>query len=125
MRRTAPGPARACGFPSARPFRLLTTAPAAAILLLTVVHAAFEEVVVVGYAVRALSADGAALSVGVSTLLRFLCHLDQGPLAAISVIPVGLLFGAVYWRSRRIGPLIVAHVLASVLAFALAGARSL
>lgn len=111
-------------FPSARPFRLLTPAPAAIILLLVVANAVFEEIIVVGYVVNALSAEGAALSIGVSTLLRFAGHLDQGPLAAISVIPAGLLFAAVYWRSRSLWPLLVAHVLGSILAFALAGPRS-
>jgi membrane protease YdiL (CAAX protease family) len=111
--------------PSVRPFRMLVTAPPVVVVLFAVVHAVFEEVVVVGYAVSALAADGAALSIGASTILRCVCHLHQGPLAAVSVIPVGLIFAAVYWRSRRVGPLAVAHGLGSILAFALAGAASL
>jgi len=111
-------------FPSGRPFHLLTTAPAAIVLLLTIVNAVFEEIVVVGCLMTALSPAGAAVSVGASVLLRFACHLYQGPLASVSVIPAGLVFAAVYWRTRRIWPLVVAHALGSILAFALAGVRS-
>jgi membrane protease YdiL (CAAX protease family) len=112
-------------FPSTRPFQLLTAAPQAIVLLLAVVAAVFEEMLVVGVAVNALRSGGAAVSVCGSAILRCLFHLHQGPLATVSLIPAGLVFAAVYWRSRTLWPLVVAHALGSILAFALAGANSL
>ena len=64
-----------------------------------------------------MSAQGAALDITASTLLRFLYHLYQGPLASISILPLGLLFGAVFWRWRSVWPLIVAHTIANLLSF--------
>jgi membrane protease YdiL (CAAX protease family) len=112
-------------FPGTRAFRLVTTAPMAIVLLLAVVAAVFEEMLIVGVAVNALGPRGAAVSVGGSAILRGLCHLHQGPLAAVAAVPVGLVFAAVYWRSRNLWPLVVAHALGSILAFVLAGANSL
>lgn len=53
---------------------------------------------------------------GIATLLRFLYHLYQGPVAALSVLPLGLLFGTVFWKWRNLWPLVVAHTLANLLA---------
>jgi membrane protease YdiL (CAAX protease family) len=112
-------------FPTARPFHLLIAAPSRILLVLAVVNAVLEEIVVVGYVVSALSPGGAALSVGVSAVVRFVLHLYQGPLVAVSVVPVGLLFAAVYWRSRDIRPLVIAHALGSIIVFVMAGPISI
>jgi membrane protease YdiL (CAAX protease family) len=109
------------GVSSARPFRLVITAPAAIVVFLMVATAVFEEVVAAAWMIDGLARHGAAISVGVSTAARFLFHLYQGPLAAISVIPVGLLLGAVYWRTRNVWPLVIAHAFGSIVVFALAG----
>lgn len=100
-------------------FRYSVSAPFWLLLVMLVVNAFFEEVVVTGYVVTALSRQGAALAITASALLRFAYHLYQGPLASISVIPVGLAFAAMFWRGRNLWPLIVAHAIASVVAFAL------
>jgi membrane protease YdiL (CAAX protease family) len=104
--------------------RMIPRAPWAVILVFLVVNSVFEETLVTGYVVSALSGQEAALAITASTLLRFLYHLYQGPVATFTVIPFGLLFGAVYWRWRTLWPLVVAHTLANLLAFAVASYRS-
>jgi membrane protease YdiL (CAAX protease family) len=100
-------------------FRYTVSAPFWLLLVMLVVHSFFEEVLVTGYVISALSREGAALAITASTLLRFAYHLYQGPLASISVIPLGLAFGAMFWRGRSLWPLIVAHTIANVVAFVL------
>lgn len=100
-------------------FRYTVSAPFWLLLAMLVVNSFFEEVMVTGYVISALSREGAALAITASTLLRFAYHLYQGPLASISIIPLGLAFGAMFWRGRNLWPLIVAHTIANVLAFAL------
>jgi len=100
-----------------RPFEFTITAAPAAMLAFIVVNSFFEEIIVSGYVISALSAQGAALAITASTLLRFLYHLYQGPLASISILPLGLLFGAVFWRWRSVWPLIVAHTISNLVSF--------
>lgn len=100
-------------------FRYTVSAPFWLLLAMLVVNSFFEEILVTGYVITALSRNGAALAITASTLLRFAYHLYQGPLASISVIPLGLAFGAMFWRGRNLWPLIVAHTIANVVAFAL------
>jgi membrane protease YdiL (CAAX protease family) len=106
-------------FPEAahgRGFQFVIRASPAATLLFVVINSLFEEVIVAGYVVSALTPQGVALSITASTLLRFLYHLYQGPQAAVSILPLGLLFGAVYWKWRNLWPLIIAHTITNVLA---------
>jgi len=98
--------------------RMIPSAPWGVILLFIVVNSVFEEALVTGYVVAALSAQGAALAITASTLLRFLYHLYQGPVASLAILPLGLLFAAVYWRWRTLWPLVAAHTIANLLAFA-------
>ena len=100
--------------------RMIPAAPWGVILALIVVNSVFEETLVTGYVVAALSEQGAALAITASTLLRFLYHLYQGPVASLSILPLGILFGAVYWRWKTLWPLFAAHTLANILAFAVA-----
>lgn len=96
--------------------QVVPTAPVLVMLAFIVINSVFEEVLVTGYVVSALSEQGAALAITASTLLRFLYHLYQGPVAALSVLPLGLLFGTVFWKWRNLWPLVVAHTLANLLA---------
>jgi membrane protease YdiL (CAAX protease family) len=71
----------------------------------------FEEVFVAGYVITALTpVRGVWAGINVSTGLRLLYHLYQGPIAIICVVPVGLLFGYVYARTRLLWALIVANI---------------
>ncbi|HJQ39975.1 MAG TPA: CPBP family intramembrane glutamic endopeptidase [Thermoanaerobaculia bacterium] len=109
-------------FPAARQvwvFSFTNHAPFALMLLFIVVNSIFEEVTVTGYVIEALGAQGAGVAITASTLLRFSYHLYQGPLASLSVIPLGLLFATMFWRWRNLWPLIVAHTIANVVFFLL------
>jgi membrane protease YdiL (CAAX protease family) len=100
--------------------RMIPRAPFLLLAVFIVVNSVFEEITVCGYVVTALSEQGAALSITASTLLRFLYHLYQGPIASLAILPLGLLFAAVYWRWRNLWPLGVAHTISNfvVLVFA-------
>src|SRR5437762_9620620 len=98
-------------------FQFAITAHPAAMIAFIVINSFYEEIIVAGYVVTALSSQGAALAITASTLLRFSYHLYQGPVASVTILPLGLLFGAVYWRWRRLWPLIVAHTIANLISF--------
>jgi len=81
------------------------------------VNSLFEESVVAGYVVSALEPNGAAFAITASTLIRFAYHVYQGPIASLSVLPMGLLFATVYWRSRNLWQLMTAHTIANLITF--------
>ena len=81
-----------------------------------ILNSVYEELLVTGYVVTALEGDGVAYAITASTLLRFVYHLYQGPVAALSILPMGLLFATVYRRGRSLWPLIVGHTLLNLLA---------
>jgi len=89
-----------------------TKASVAVVLIVIAVNPLFEELFEVAYNTRALEHDGAGVAITTSVLIRFVCHLYQGPVATVGVLPIGLLFAFVYWRWRRLWPLVVAHGLA-------------
>jgi membrane protease YdiL (CAAX protease family) len=85
------------------------------VFLASVVNGVFEELFVAGYAITALSqARGMWTAINVSTALRVLYHLYQGPLAFLTIAPMGLLFGYVYARTRQLWPLVLAHVMLDI-----------
>lgn len=82
------------------------------VFVASVVNGTFEELFVAGYAITALQqVRGMWTAINVSTAIRVLYHLYQGPIAFLTIVPMGLLFGYVYARTGRLWPLIVAHVL--------------
>lgn len=100
-------------------FSFINRAPFALVLLFIILNSVFEELLVTAYVIESFARDGAGLAITVSTLLRFAYHLYQGPLASLSIIPLGLLFATMYWRWRNVWPLMVAHTLSNVVVFAL------
>jgi hypothetical protein len=98
--------------------RSATTAPFWLMLLFFVINAVFIEMTATAYTIAALSRHGAAVAIAASTLFRVALHLHEGPLAALGIVPVGLLFATMFWRWRNVTPLIVAHALANVVVFA-------
>jgi len=86
-------------------------------VFVSALNAFFEESVTAGYLLNAMRHHGVLFSVGLSTLVRLLYHTYQGPIAVISIIPMGILFGTVYCRWHALWPLILAHFLMDVLAF--------
>jgi len=82
-------------------------------------NAVLEEVVMVGYLFTRWSQAG--WSTGrillSSALIRGSYHLYQGFGGFVGNALMGLLFGWVYTRTRRVGPLVVAHTVLDVVAF--------
>src|SRR5690606_26411725 len=78
-----------------------------------------EEVVVVGYLVTRLQdlGWGAPAIIMASALLRGTYHLYQGWPMALGNVVMGVVFVAFYLRTKRLGPLIVAHWLLDVFSF--------
>jgi len=76
------------------------------------VNPLFEEALTVGYVTRHLRLEGPVFVVATSTLFRLLAHIYQGPVAVVSILPLGIVFAVIYWRTRSLWPLVVAHVIA-------------
>jgi membrane protease YdiL (CAAX protease family) len=95
--------------------KLTHRAPLPLTLAFLLLNSLFEEVTVVGYVMNALEKQGPALAITASALLRFSYHLYQGPIATLSILPLGFLFGLVYWRSKSLWPLMVAHTLINLM----------
>lgn len=79
------------------------------LIALTLINPLYDELFLVAYNVVAAKEHGAAFAITLSTAIRFLCHLEQGPITTVTILPLGLLFAFVYWRWRLLWPLIVAH----------------
>lgn len=93
------------------------------VLLLGVVNGLYEEVFVLGYLVRGLGKYGGSFAIGVSSLIRLLYHLYQGPLGALSIVVFSIVVGTYYWRTRNLWPVVCAHTLADILPFLLLAAK--
>ena len=76
---------------------------------LLVINSIFEESIVVGYLFKRLEHLNGILVILLSTLIRQLYHLYQGPMSCFLIIPTGLVFSLYYWRYKRLTPLVVAH----------------
>lgn len=86
------------------------------VFLVSTVNGIFEEVFVAGYVITALSqVRGTWTGINVSTGIRLLCHLYQGPMGILATVPIGLLFGYVYSRTRLLWPLVLAHILLDII----------
>lgn len=86
---------------------------------LAVMNGVLEEVVVLGFVFTRLRQLAWApwLVVAASALLRGSYHLYQGFGGFLGNLVMGIVFGAVYLRWRRVGPLVVAHVILDLVAF--------
>ena len=89
------------------------------IVAMALVNGAFEEVFLLGFLARALRGFGLAIALGVPTLVRVSYHLYQGPLGALWVFAVGLVFAVYYARTVRLWPPVFAHVLWDIVPFVL------
>ena len=87
-------------------------------LLFLTVNSIYEEGLVTGYVVTALSkTQSVSFAINVSTGIRFLYHLYQGPMVVATIIPMGLMYGYIYARWKRLTPLIVGHTLINLIWF--------
>jgi uncharacterized protein len=82
-------------------------------------NALLEEVVVIGYLFTRLRqlGWGWVMVIGLSALVRGSYHLYQGFGGFAGNLIMGVIFGLVYLRWRRVGPLVVAHTLLDITAF--------
>jgi uncharacterized protein len=82
-------------------------------------NAVLEEVVVVGYLVTRLEQLGLRLPVVValSAVLRGSYHLYQGFGGFLGNAAMGVVFAYFFTRTRRVGPLVLAHTLLDTVAF--------
>lgn len=82
----------------------------ATVIAVALINPLFEEVFVCGYVIAALqkSSDPWA-GVHVSVAIRLLYHLYQGAVAAIGIVPFGLILALWYRRTGRLWPVIIAH----------------
>ena len=88
------------------------------VILMLAIDPLYEEGLIVAYNLRATAQDGAAFAITLSATIRLLCYLYQGPVAAFTVLPMALIFAAVYWKTRRLWPLMVAHAAATYFSLA-------
>jgi membrane protease YdiL (CAAX protease family) len=88
-------------------------------LSFSIYNAAFEELLWLGLGMAAFRRFGVAPAAAVSIALRLLAHAYQGPLALVTVLPIGVLFTVYYVRTRRIWPIVVAHAFQDTLALTL------
>jgi uncharacterized protein len=96
------------------------------LLLSAVRHGILEEVIVVGYLFERLPRLGWGTwqVLLASAVLRGSYHLYQGVGPFIGNFAMGLVFGWVYLKTRRVMPLVIAHALldaAGFVGFALFG----
>jgi CAAX protease family protein len=85
----------------------------------SIVNAVFEELLWLGLGFAAFRRFGNAVSATVSVALRLLAHGYQGPLALVTVLPVGVIFTLYYIRSKRLWPVVVAHAFQDALALSI------
>jgi len=78
-----------------------------------------EEVLVVGYLLSRLRLLGVspAWAVAIGAVLRGSYHLHQGIGPFIGNVIMGVLFGVLFLRWRRVNPMIIAHMLINSVAF--------
>jgi membrane protease YdiL (CAAX protease family) len=87
------------------------------VIFFATINAATEEILETGYFIQSLQRYGMWSAVLASALFRTFLHAFHGVTALVIIFPVGLVFGFIYWRWRRLWPLFIAHVLFDVFAF--------
>lgn len=87
-------------------------ASAVAVTLVSVLNPVFEEFLWLGYAIPSLAPRlGLGGAAAVSIALRVSVHAYQGAWAFMGILPVAVLLTTYYARTRRLWPVIVAHVI--------------
>ncbi|MGB3685997.1 MAG: CPBP family intramembrane glutamic endopeptidase [Ornithinimicrobium sp.] len=89
------------------------------LLLAALQNAVLEEVIMVAYLFTRWTQAGwsVAVVIVVSALIRGTYHLYQGFGGFVGNVAMGLILGLVYARTRRVMPLVIAHMLLDVVAF--------
>jgi uncharacterized protein len=89
-----------------------TPATAVVAIVVSVVNPVFEEFLWLGYGVTRLAPwVGLRRASAISVTLRAAVHLYQGPWMVLGILPLGCVFTWYYCRTRRLWPVVVAHLL--------------
>jgi len=89
------------------------------LVLAALQNSILEEVIMIGYLFARFAQLGWRwfMIVGISAVVRGSYHLYQGFGGFLGNLIMGVIFGLIYLRWKRVGPLIVAHTLLDVAAF--------
>lgn len=89
------------------------------LLLQAAYNAVLEEVITLGYFIHRLRQVGARpwVAIASSALLRGAYHLYQGFGGFVGNVAMGLLFGYLFRRWGRVGPMVAAHFLIDAVSF--------
>ena len=80
-----------------------------------ILNAYLEEIICTAYAFSEFAAKcGPVLALLLIVLLRAACHTYQGPVQALGIGIVFLIFTLGYWRTRNLRTLILAHALVDI-----------
>ena len=72
----------------------------------------YEEIFLCGYIVTvAKTSSRVTAGINLSVAIRLMCHLYQGSIGVLEIIPMGLVFTLWYARTGRLWPVLVAHAL--------------
>jgi len=78
-------------------------------IALSLVNPIFEESLVTRYIIEWAGTESPSFAISLSSAIRLMYHVYQGPAATVTILPLGVLYAAVYWRWRKIWPLLIAH----------------
>lgn len=87
------------------------------VVTMAMVNGTFEEVFLLGFLLRGLRGYGLSVALGITLLVRVLCHLYQGPLGCLWVVGFGFTFAVCYMRSTQLWPPVFAHILWDIIPF--------
>lgn len=89
-----------------------------AVVPAVVLNGFFEEITCMAYAFNQFAAKrGPLFALVLIVLLRMSCHTYQGPVHALGIGAAFTVSGLIYWRTRNLWPLILAHIMADMLSF--------
>ncbi len=92
----------------------------AAILVAMTVNAFFEEITCMGFIFTQLAERlGPVIALAVTVFLRAACHTYQDPFHLAGIVVLFILYGVVYWWTRKLWPLIFAHLLLDIVSISL------
>ena len=86
---------------------------------LAIMNGVLEEVVIIGFWFTRMRQAGWSMAAVLisSAVIRGAYHLYQGFGGFVGNLAMGLVFGWIYLRTKRVGPLVAAHVVLDVCAF--------
>lgn len=81
-------------------------------IAVAILNPLFEEFLWLGYTIPALAPRiGLRAACVASVALRVAVHAYQGPMALVGIAPMAVVFTSYYAQTRRLWPLVVAHVI--------------